>query len=581
MIRPMTRVVFLSSLAVASALPAQAPPPAVAVVARAAAASPARPVDLAICLDVSGSMNGLLNAARQNLWAVVNDLAKLQPAPTLRVALLTYGCSAYEPEKGWVRVDTQFTTDLDLVSEKLFALATNGGEEYVARVMQTALTELSWSSDPNALKLMFVAGNEPATQDPKVDGPSQSKAAIGKGIVVNTIYCGNPAHEEAAGWRAVATLADGKFAAIEQDNGFVVSTPFDTQLAELSAAMNGTYVPYGSQWVVSAQNQAAQDGNAARLNGAAVAQRCQTKASSLYCNSGWDLVDACNEATFNLEAVKKEDLPEALRRMSTDELRAHVAAQKKKRDEIKQQVGALGKQRDAYVQQELQRIGEGGKLLFEQAVLESVRQQAEARGFQRPAKPTVAPTGAPTEAPAAAPGKDVDSPFARVLKEAVRGYEKFVRVTGSPRMAPADCRMPAPYARISEAGREHGGKLYLLYARFADGLEYVKANEPAKVGQTLVKEAWQRVEGEQKQASEASRRYMGPFVVKNGNMVCHGGDAAGLFVMHKLEPGTPDTDDGWVYGTIDKNGIVTAAGRVASCMRCHMNNTEDRRFGLR
>ncbi|HEU4417898.1 MAG TPA: VWA domain-containing protein [Planctomycetota bacterium] len=564
MIRQTTRVVFLSAIAAASALLAQAPPPVVPV-----AMAAQRPVDLAICLDISGSMNGLLNAARQNLWAVVNDLAKLQPAPTLRVALLTYGCSAYEPEKGWVRVETAFTTDLDAVSEKLFALSTNGGEEYVARVMQAALNELSWSSDPKALKLMFVAGNEPATQDPKVDGPSQSKAAIGQGIVVNTIYCGNPAHEEAAGWRAVATLADGRFAAIEQDKGFVVSTPFDTQLAELSAAMNTTYVPYGSQAVVWAQNQVTQDGNAARLNSAAAAERCQTKASSLYCNERWDLVDACNDATFKLEDVKKEDLPEALRKLSIDELRVHVAAQKKKRDELKQQVEVLGKQREAHVQQELQKLGEGGKKLFEQAVLESVRQQAEARGFQR------------AIAPAATPAKDVNSRFVPILEEAVRGYEKFALVTGTPRMAPADCRMPAPYARISEAEKEHGGKLYLLYARFADGLEYVKPGEPAKVGQTLVKEAWQRVEGEQKEATEASRRYMGPFLVKNGNMVCHGGDAAGLFVMHKLAPGTPDTDNGWIYGTIDKNGAVTAVGRVASCMRCHENATEDRRFGLR
>jgi hypothetical protein len=585
MIRPMTRVVFLSSLAAASALLAQAPPQALAMAARSAVAASARPVDLAICLDISGSMNGLLNAARQNLWAVVNELAKLQPAPTLRVALLTYGCSAYEPEKGWVRVETAFTTDLDAVSQKLFALSTNGGEEYVARVMQAALNELSWSSDPTALKLMFVAGNEPATQDPKVDGPSQSKAAIGQGIVVNTIYCGNPANEEAAGWRAVATLADGKFAAIEQDNGFVVSTPFDTQLAELSAAMNTTYVPYGKEAAVWVQNQGAQDRNAAGLNSAAAATRCQTKASLLYSNSHWDLVDACNEPTFKLEDIKKEELPEALRKLSIDELRVHVAAQKKKRDELKQQVEALGKQRDAHVQQELQRLGGEGKKLFEQAVLESVRQQAEARGFQRAVAPTAAPVEAPAAPPAATPaatsGRDVDSPFAKVLKEAVRGYEKFARVTGSARVAPTDCRMPAPPARVSTAGKEHGGKLYLLYARFADGLEYVKPNEPARVGQTLVKEAWQRVAGEQQVASEASRRYMAPLEVTEGDKRWHGGDAAGLFVMHKLEPGTPDTDGGWIYGTIDKNGIVTAAGRVASCMRCHENATEDRRFGLR
>lgn len=556
----MIRRSLLSSLALASVLAAQVPP--------ASPAAPPRPIDLAICLDISGSMDGLLNAARQNLWAVVNEMATLEPAPALRVALLTFGCSAHSADSGWVKLETGFTTDLDLVSQKLFALSTNGGEEYVARVVRGALDQLEWSPDPKALKLLFVAGNEAATQDPKFDVPSQCRDAIGRGIVVNSIYCGSLQDGEAPGWREVAQLADGQFAAIEQDANVVVVTPFDEQLAALSATINTTYVPYGAEGSVWAENQVQQDSNVAGLNGAAAAQRCQTKASGLYSNGHWDLVDACGDPKFVLASVDKKLLPEALRGMSTDELRQHVALQTKKRNELKQQIDALGKQRDAHVQQELQRRAAMGEKVFEQAVLEAVREQAAARGFER-----VMPV--PPKA------KDCDSPFVPVVRAAVHEYQQFALVTGAPRHAPTDCYMRAPFVRRSAAETQHGGKLYLLYARVADDLQYVKPGEPAAIGQTLVKESWAAVAGEPHAATEASNRYAASLVLRAGEQVWHAGDYHGLFVMHKLAPDTPDTDEGWIYGTIDRDGIVTSAGKVASCIRCHEDATEDRRFGLR
>ncbi|MBL8727634.1 MAG: cytochrome P460 family protein [Planctomycetes bacterium] len=549
---------LLSSLALASVLTAQAPP--------ASMVAPPRPIDLAICLDISGSMDGLLNAARQNLWAVVNEMATLKPAPALRVALLTYGCSAHSADSGWVKLETGFTTDLDLVSQKLFELTTNGGEEYVARVVRGAIDQLEWSPDGKALKLLFVAGNEAATQDPKFTVPSACADAIRQGIVVNSIYCGSLQDEEASGWREVAKLADGRFAAIEQDANVVVVTPFDEQLAALSATINTTYVPYGAEGTVWAENQVRQDSNVAGLNGAAAAQRCQTKASGLYSNGHWDLVDACSDPKFVLADVDKKLLPEALRALGTEELRQYVETQTKKRNELKQQIDKLGQQRDAHVQAELKRRAASGEKVFEQAVLEAVREQAAAKGFERPAPPKA---------------KDCDSPFVPIVKEAVRNYEQFSLVTGAPRVAPEDCRMPAPFARRSTAEKEHGGKLYLLYARHADGLRYVQPGVAAQVGQTLVKQAWTAVAGEPHAATEASRRYLAAPVVRDGETVWHAGDAAGLFVMHKLDARTPDTDQGWVYATIDRDGIVTAAGRVASCIRCHENADEDRRFGLR
>lgn len=556
----------------AAALAAQGPAPAPAIpTAPLAVVPPAspRPIDLAICLDISGSMDGLINQARQNLWSVVNDLATLQPAPTLRVALLTYGCETHDAGRGWVKVETDFTTDLDTVSQKLFALTTNGGEEYVARVVQAALGELQWSAQPGALQLLFVAGNEAATQDPKVDFASQCRAAIGRGIVVNSIYCGNPADELAPAWRELAKLADGQFAAIEKDAVVVIATPFDEQLAALSAAINPTYVPYGAQREVWARNQVAQDGNAASLNVTAAAQRCQTKASDLYSNAHWDLVDACDDPKFKLEDVKKEDLPEALRALAIPQLRAHVAEQKQKRTVLRTKVEELGRQRDAFVLAERRKLGAKGDALFEKVVLDAVRVQAEAKGFHRKAEP----------APAKA--KDVDSPFTSLVKDAARDYRTFVCVTGAPKRAPTDCRLPAPFVRKSAADKEHGQKLYLLYARFAEGTQYVAAGTPERVGQTLVKEAWQCVAGEPTGATEAGGRYVVTPKLREGDAVYHAGDAAGLFVMHKLAADTAGTDQGWVYGTVDRDGVVTGAGRMASCMRCHEEATEDRRFGLR
>jgi hypothetical protein len=556
--------------------PAPQAPPAVSAVPIVASSS-TRPIDLVICLDVSGSMSGLINAARQNLWSVVNDLATLKPTPELRVALLTYGSPRYPKENGFVAVQTPFTTDLDLVSMQLFALTTNGGDEYVARVVKAALDELSWSPDPKALKLLFVAGNEAATQDPLLDAMEQSKAAIARGIVVNTIFCGDPATPDAVGWREVAKLADGQFAAIEQDNGTVIATPFDEQLTALSAQLNTTYVPYGKGGAVWSSNQLAQDGNAAGLNVVAAAQRAQTKAGACYVNPMFDLVDACKAPEFKLTEVKKQDLPEELRKLSAEELKAYVEKKAAERAALQKQVAELGVKREAFVQQELVKLGDTSKRLFETVVLEAVRKQAAACGFERavPLTPPTQPTEkTPTETPPA-------NPFVRYIDAAKKDYGSFPCVTPQARVAPTDCRLPPARADVSRAKGAHGDKLYLLYAKDAANGTYIEAGKPAPVGQTLVKEAWEKVDGTATARTAAFDRYPAGIEATIDGKPCHAGGSYGLFVMHKLAADTEGTDQGWVYGTVDKHGTVTAAGRLASCIACHEKATEDRRFGLR
>jgi len=352
-----------------------------------AAMESSRAIDLVICLDVSGSMNGLINAARQNLWSIVNDMATLKPQPELRVALLTYGSPAYGANTGFVSIQTELTTDLDKVSEKLFALKTNGGKEYVARVVKRSLDDLDWSKDKRALKLIFVCGNEAATQDPEFDAMQLASTAISDGVLVNTIYCGNQQKPEAEGWRQVARLADGKFAAIEQNQVAVIATPFDKELMDLSQQLNGTYLTFGRAGAQWGANQIAQDGNALSLNTAAAAQRCVTKGSSLYYNPTFDLVDAMKNPKFDLATVKKEHLPKKLQTFTAVQLKEHVVKTSKTRAGIQKKVAEVAKKRDAYVLAERRKQAGAGEKLFEDAILESVRAQAASRGFERKVRP--------------------------------------------------------------------------------------------------------------------------------------------------------------------------------------------------
>jgi hypothetical protein len=125
-------------------------------------------VDVVLCLDVSSSMNELIDSAKVKLWDIVNDLGKVKPTPKLRVGLYSYGHLNYDAKAGWVRKEVDLTTDLDTVYQKLNGLAIYGGNELVGRVCRDALVQQKWSEDKRALKMIFVCGNEAADQDREV-----------------------------------------------------------------------------------------------------------------------------------------------------------------------------------------------------------------------------------------------------------------------------------------------------------------------------------------------------------------------------------------------------------------------------
>lgn len=346
-----------------------------------------QPIDVVICLDTSGSMDGLLDSAKRKLWSVVNDMAKIDPAPSLRVGLYSYGNNSYDASRGFVRKETELTSDLDEVYKKLNGLriASAGSEEYVARVTRAAVAELKWSDDAKALRLVFVCGNEPVDQDKEVTLASVAEAANAKGISINTIYCGSLTHLDAEGWKQFASKCTGKFAAIDQDKARVevIATPFDADLEKLSSKINETYLFYGARGALGGANQVAQDSNAKAIPGAA-AERAITKATPFYRNAEIDLIDrAKSDKAFDVKKLKDTELPEEMRKLKPEEREGYLKKKATEREEIQKKMTELGQKRALYLETERKKLpASPGEQAFDAALRTIVRDQAAGKGIK-------------------------------------------------------------------------------------------------------------------------------------------------------------------------------------------------------
>lgn len=341
-----------------------------------------RKVDVVIALDVSGSMSGLIASAKQRLWDIVNELGRAQPQPELRISIVSFGNPEYGADTGFVRIDLPFTSDLDAVNQTLFGFSTNGGDEYVARVVSTSVRQLAWSTEQDALRILFVAGNEAATQDPLISVQQATQLANAKGIVVNTIYCGDANDNYSAGWREVASMTNGLYASIDQNSAAVanIATPMDEELTSLNQALNDTYIAYGEAGERYRENQLDQDRNADMMSSSAAASRVVTKAGKLYDSSKWDLVDAVNSGTA-IEDIEVENLPAPMQAMNNGEREEFVKEQAGKREALQAEIRELAKDRRAFIQNERKKQADSAPGGLDEVIQKGLKSLAEAKGF--------------------------------------------------------------------------------------------------------------------------------------------------------------------------------------------------------
>ncbi len=377
----MRRSIFSLSLSCFSVALVAAPAP----VSTASPRAPRPIIQVAILLDTSNSMDGLIGQAKSQLWTFVNQFSPLRRdglAPELQVALYEYGKSSIPAGENHLRMVVPFTTDLDRVSEQLFALNTRGGDEYCGAVIKSATEGLAWSPSPRDLKVIFIAGNEPFAQG-RVDYHQSCEVARAKGLTVNTIFCGPHQEGVATKWADGARIGGGSYMNIDQDRQAVhIPSPQDCEIERLGGELNKTYIPIGEKGYSSLQNQAAQDSNAMKAGAGAVNERSKAKASGFYRADSWDLVDAEKSGSKKLETMDKKELPKEMQSMKPAEARAYVDSQAKRRVEIQLKIQKLSGEREKFIAAKRKELAaKGGAKTLDAAMAEALASQAKAKGF--------------------------------------------------------------------------------------------------------------------------------------------------------------------------------------------------------
>jgi len=339
-------------------------------------------IKVAMLLDTSNSMDGLINQAKAQLWQIVNELSYAKygmQKPNLEIALYEYGNSNLSAKEGYIKQVLQFSNDLDEISEKLFSLTTNGGNEFCGQVIKTSLNELSWGENKDDLKIIFIAGNEPFTQG-RINYKDAITDANEKNVIINTIFCGEYNNGISGMWKNGADLGNGDYLTINQDKKIVhIVTPFDDEIIILNKRLNKTYIYYGNKGHSKYSNQKLQDQNAETLDEVVIVKRAISKSSRLYENSSWDLVDADKKQKIDYKKIKKEQLPKELQNKTETEIKRYVKTKAKERLEIQKKIKELDAKRRSYIAKKQKESTKKNEL--DNVMIKAIKRQAKLKNY--------------------------------------------------------------------------------------------------------------------------------------------------------------------------------------------------------
>lgn len=337
--------------------------------------APRPDVEVVFVLDTTGSMGGLIEAAKQKIWAISNQIASGKPTPLLKVGLVAFRDRGDE----YITKIFDLTDDLDSIHGHLQGLKAAGGGDFpesVNEALNMAVQKISWNKNPKTLKLIFLVGDAPPHMDyNEVKYPEICKTAVEKNITINTVQCGvNPQTKKS--WEDICRLAEGSYVQIDQAGGPVVAiaTPFDKDLAEINREMSKNTLVFGRREVQEAAREKAASGGA--LAPAAAADRAGFLARNNAATS-YDLLQNVKDGKFKLEDIKKDELPDELKNLSTAEQKVFLEKLDKSRQELQTKALDLDKKRNEFIaKKQAENLNNRARDSFDQNVLRILQRQA-------------------------------------------------------------------------------------------------------------------------------------------------------------------------------------------------------------
>ncbi len=343
-------------------------------------------IDVVFVLDTTGSMGGLIQTAKEKIWSIATTMASAQQAPEIRIGLVAYR----DRGDAYVTKVVDLSGDLDSVYATLMDFEADGGgdgPESVNKALYDAVNSMSWSAQDQAYQVIFLVGDAPPHMDyNEARYPEIVAAAMNKGIVVNTIQCGDmPMTVEP--WSQIAALSHGEFFQVEQAGGAVAfNTPFDEKIAELSAALDDTRLYYGSEEEKGRMKEKvdATDKIHAGLSFASRARRAEFNASAggkANLLGENELVAAVADGTVTLDELDADALPEALKAMAPAAQEAFVSELSEKRETLQRQIRDLSAERGDYIAKKVDDAG-GMRGSLDQKLYDAVKVQASEAGLE-------------------------------------------------------------------------------------------------------------------------------------------------------------------------------------------------------
>lgn len=343
-------------------------------------------IDVVFVLDTTGSMGGLLQTAKEKIWSIATTMASAQQTPEIRIGLVAYR----DRGDSYVTKIVDLSDDLDSVYAKLMDFEANGGgdtPESVNKALYDAVHNMSWSQQDQAYQVIFLIGDAPPHMDyNEVRYPQIVASALEKGIVINTIQCGEmPSAIEP--WTQIASLGHGIFFQVEQAGGSVAyTTPFDEQIADLSAKLDDTRLYYGTE-----EEKEKMRGKVAATDklhaGASLASRARRGVFNVSAGGRTnllgdnELVSAVASGSIDLNELDEDALPEALKPMARAEQEAFVAELAEERADLQRQIRELSQDRDGYLAKKVDAAG-GLKDSLDQKIYDAVKEQAGEAGLK-------------------------------------------------------------------------------------------------------------------------------------------------------------------------------------------------------
>ena len=343
-------------------------------------------VDVVFVLDTTGSMGGLIQTAKEKIWSIATTMASAQQTPDIRIGLVAYRDRGDE----YVTRVVDLSSDLDSVYATLMDFQANGGgdtPESVNKALYDAVHNMSWSENDQAYQVIFLVGDAPPHMDyNEVRYPEIVASATEKGIVINTIQCGDIPHTIQP-WTAIANLSNGEFFQVEQAGGAVAfTTPFDEKIATLSAKLDDTRLYFGTdeEKAKMSEKVAATE----KLHeGASVASRARRGAFNASAGGrenllgSNELVAAVVTGAVDLDELEEDALPEALKPMAPAEQDAFVAGLAEERAELQRQITNLAQDRNDYLSKKVEEAG-GMESSLDLQLYEAVKDQAGEAGLE-------------------------------------------------------------------------------------------------------------------------------------------------------------------------------------------------------